>query len=199
MSNLSSCSFGQQSAGTVRWAGLAVPPLAWTKVSAGLLAVCCLVGCVPTLAAELVGRVVGVSDGDTLTLLDAQRKAHKIRLSGIDAPEKAQRFGERAKQELSNRVYQEEVSVIYEKTDRYGRVVGKVTLNGEDVNIQMIHTGLAWHYKAYENEQPVVDRVTYAAAEINARRKAIGLWGDVGPLPPWEWRRDRREHRNKRQ
>ena len=108
----------------------------------------------PSLAAELYGRVVGVSDGDTITILDAEQVTHKIRLSGIDAPEKVQPFGERAKQQLSDWVYQSQVGVIHDKTDRYGRIVGKVTLNGEDVNIQMIHAGLAWHYKAYEAEQP---------------------------------------------
>ncbi len=72
-------------------------------------------------------------------------------------------------------------------------IVGKVTLNGEDVNIQMIHAGLAWHYKAYEDEQPAVDRVTYPLAELNARRKAIGLWGDAEPVPPWDWRRSKRQ------
>ena len=139
----------------------------------------------PTWAAELLGRVVGVSDGDTLTLLDAQNETHKVRLSGIDAPEKAQPFGERAKQQLSDWVYQEQVRVIHDKTDRYGRIVGKVTLRGEDVNIQMVHVGLAWHYKAYEHEQPALDRVTYPVAELNARRKAVGLWGCGGTRCLW--------------
>ena len=161
------------------------------------LALGCLLGLLcstPSLADTLYGRVVGVSDGDTITVLDAQKVTHKIRLSGIDAPEKAQAFGERAKQQLSDWVFQESVRVIHDKTDRYGRIVGKVTLNGEDVNIQMIHAGLAWHYKAYEDEQPAVDRVTYPLAELNARRKAIGLWGDAEPLPPWDWRRSKRRH-----
>jgi endonuclease YncB( thermonuclease family) len=147
----------------------------------------------PSLAAELYGRVVGVSDGDTITVLDAEKVTHKIRLSGVDAPEKAQPFGERAKQQLSDLVYQATVRVIHDKTDRYGRIVGKVMLNGEDVNIQMIHAGLAWHYKAYEYEQPALDRVTYPVAELNARRKAIGLWGDADPVSPWDWRSHRRQ------
>lgn len=161
------------------------------------LALGCLFGLLcspPSLADALYGKVVGVSDGDTITVLDAQKVTHKIRLSGIDAPEKAQAFGERAKQQLSDWVFQESVRVIHDKTDRYGRIVGKVTLNGEDVNIQMIHAGLAWHYKAYEDEQPAVDRVAYPLAELNARRKAIGLWGDAEPLPPWDWRRSKRRH-----
>lgn len=158
-------------------------------VSASLVALLC---CGPGLAAELYGRVVGVSDGDTITVLDAEQVTHKIRLSGIDAPEKAQPFGERAKQQLSDWVYQATVRVIHDKTDRYGRIVGKVTLNGEDVNIQMVNAGLAWHYKAYVREQPALDRVTYRLAELNARRKPIGLWADAEPVPPWEWRRSKR-------
>ena len=161
-----------------------------------VLAFACLVALLcgsPSLAAELHGRVVGVSDGDTITVLDAEQVTHKIRLSGIDAPEKAQPFGERAKQQLSDWVYQSTVRVIHDKTDRYGRIVGKVTLNSEDVNIQMIHAGLAWHYKAYEHEQPALDRVTYPLAELNAKRKAIGLWGDADPVPPWDWRRNKRQ------
>lgn len=117
-----------------------------------VLALACLVALLcgnPSLAAELYGRVVGISDGDTITVLDAEQVTHKIRLSGIDAPEKTQPFGERAKQQLSDWVYQATVRVIHDKTDHYDRIVGKVTLNGEDVNIQMIHAGLAWHYKAY--------------------------------------------------
>lgn len=145
----------------------------------------------PLLAAELYGRVVGVSDVDTITVLDDQQISQKIRLAGIDAPEKAQAFGERAKQQLSDWVFQEHVRVIHDKTDRYGRIVGKVTLKGEDVNIQMIHVGLAWHYKAYKDEQPALDRVTYPLAELNARRTAVGLWSDASPVPPWAWRRSK--------
>lgn len=162
-----------------------------------VLALSCLVSLLcndPLLASDLNGRVVGVSDGDTITVLDAELVIHKIRLSGIDAPEKAQPFGERAKQQLSEWVYQSNVRVIHDKKDRYGRIVGKVMLNGEDVNIQMIHAGLAWHYKAYENEQPALDRVTYQLAEFNARRKATGLWGEAHPVPPWDWRASKRQY-----
>jgi len=175
-----------------------MPVASFAQTSQALIwALGCLFGLLsstPSLASELYGRVVGVSDGDTITVLDAHQVTHKVRLSGIDAPEKAQAYGERAKQQLSDKVFQESVRVIHDKTDRYGRIVGKVTLNGEDVNLQMIHAGLAWHYKAYEDEQPALDRVTYPLAELNARRKAIGLWGDVEPVPPWEWRRNKRQH-----
>jgi endonuclease YncB( thermonuclease family) len=108
-------------------------------------------------AGTLTGVVVGVADGDTLTVLDSQRNQHKIRLAGIDAPEKRQDFGLRSKQSLSDLVYRREVTVETNKTDRYGREVGKVLLNGRDVNLEQIRRGLAWHYVAYAREQAVDD------------------------------------------
>lgn len=122
----------------------------WQSLESGLswiFAIACLVASTTSYADILMGKVVGVSDGDTITVLDARQQTHKIRLSGIDAPEKAQPFGERAKQQLSDWVFQEQVQVIHDKVDRYGRIIGKVTKAGEDVNIQMVHAGLAWHYK----------------------------------------------------
>lgn len=154
-----------------------------------ILALACWVCIAPSLADVLLGRVVGVSDGDTISVIDDDQKTHKIRLSGIDAPEKAQAFGQQAKRQLSDWVFQKTVRVVHNKTDRYGRVVGKVMLDGEDVNLWMVHVGLAWHYRAYAKDQPEADRVAYSLAELNARRKAVGLWGDGNPVPPWEWRR----------
>lgn len=159
----------------------------WPNLKSGLSWVCaiaCLVASTTSHADILMGKVVGVSDGDTITVLDAQQHTHKIRLSGIDAPEKAQPFGERAKQQLADWVFQEQVQVIHDKVDRYGRIIGKVTKAGEDVNIQMVHAGLAWHYKAYEREQPVMDRLNYAAAEWGARHQGVGLWAKAQPVAP---------------
>lgn len=156
-----------------------------------VLALACL--CIALSSADvLYGRVVGITDGDTITVLDTEFSIHKIRLSGIDAPEKIQPFGERAKRQLSDWVFDEDVQVIYTKSDRYGRLVGKIIKFGQDVNIQMIHAGLAWHYKAYEGKQPALDGVMYPLAEFNAWRKADGLWGIPNPVPPWEWRRRKR-------
>ncbi len=139
------------------------------------------------------GRVVAVSDGDTITVLDSTNTQHKVRLSGIDAPEKSQPFGQRSKQSLSDLVFGKAVSVETTKRDRYGREVGKVLADdGLDVNLEQVRRGLAWHYKAYEREQSAVDRTTYSSAEQEARAARIGLWRDLMPLPPWEFRQQSR-------
>jgi endonuclease YncB( thermonuclease family) len=98
-------------------------------------------------AETLTGRVVGVADGDTITVLDANRQQHKIRLAGIDAPEKAQPFGDRSKQNLSALVFDKQVVVESNKQDRYGRTVGKVLVNEIDANLAQVKAGMAWWYE----------------------------------------------------
>lgn len=139
----------------------------------------------------LSGVVIGVADGDTLTLLDEQQTQHKVRLAGIDAPEKAQAFGERAKQNLSSMTYGMLATVEANKIDRYGRLVGKVRVNGIDINLRQIEVGMAWVYRAYEREMSAVDVVTYRAAEIVAKARRRGLWGISNPQPPWDFRQSR--------
>lgn len=136
----------------------------------------------------LVGRVVKVSDGDTLTILNMQNQQFKIRLAGIDAPEKKQAFGERAKQHLANMTFNRPVTVEWEKTDRYQRIVGKVLINGNDINIEQIKAGLAWWYEKYRKEQSPSDQRQYAEAEQLARQQRVGIWQESNPIPPWEWR-----------
>jgi endonuclease YncB( thermonuclease family) len=142
-------------------------------------------------AATLQGMVVHVADGDTLTVLDDQKTQHKIRLQGIDAPEKSQPFGQKSKQSLSHLVHSQIVTVEFQKKDKYGRTVGKVLLNGTDVCLEQIKLGMAWHYKQYQSEQSKEDRDTYAQAELTARTQAVGLWKDKSPTAPWEFRRQR--------
>lgn len=139
-------------------------------------------------AETLQGKAVGISDGDTITVLDGNKTQHKIRLAGIDAPEKSQPFGERSKQHLSELLFGKIVTVDWNKTDKYGRTVGKVIVNRQDANLSQIQAGLAWHYKQYEKEQSVSDRSSYAQAEIDARTRRIGLWHDAVPIPPWDFR-----------
>ncbi len=146
----------------------------------------------PLVHANVTGTVVGVSDGDTITVLDDSKKQHKIRLSGIDAPEKGQAFGQRAKEYLSDRVYRKSVVVEGDKTDRYGRTVGKVVVDGRDVCLEMVEAGYAWHFKKYQREQSRSDRALYAAAENASRDAKRGLWRDVNPIAPWEWRKGQR-------
>ena len=144
----------------------------------------------PAMAETLKGRIVGVSDGDTVTLLDAQHQQHKIRLAGIDAPEKNQAFGHRSKEYLSHLVFDQLVVVDTAKSDRYGRQVGTIRVNGKDANLEQVRAGMAWHYKQYQNEQSPADRALYSEAEEQARQQRIGLWADdSAPIPPWEFRR----------
>jgi len=144
-------------------------------------------------ADTLTGRVVGVADGDTLTVLDATNTQHKIRLSGIDSPEKKQPFGQVCKQSLSDLAYGRTVAVEANKLDRYGRMIGKVLVDGEDVNLEQVRRGCGWHYKQYQNEQVLDDRLAYNAAEESARASRVGLWADRDPVAPWEWRKARRQ------
>ena len=137
----------------------------------------------------LTGRVVGVADGDTVTVLDASRQQHKIRLMGIDAPEKKMPYGNRSKQSLSDMVFDRQVQVEYSKKDKYGRTVGKIIVEGVDANLEQIKAGMAWHYKQYQREQPMEDRAAYAQAEVDARSAKRGLWKDADPVPPWDWRK----------
>ncbi|MBS0454104.1 MAG: thermonuclease family protein [Proteobacteria bacterium] len=141
------------------------------------------------LAETLYGEVVGLADGDTVTVLDARKVQHRIRLAGIDAPEKKQAFGERSRQSLSDLVFGKRVTVEYAKTDRYGRIVGKVLADGRDVGLVQVQRGLAWHYKAYERDQSLPDRVTYARAQDAARDAHVGLWRDRHPTAPWDYRK----------
>ena len=140
----------------------------------------------------LQGLVVGVSDGDSITVLDADKRQHKIRLQGIDAPEKAQAFGQKSKESLANMVYQKTVEVHWRKKDRYGRTIGQVMLGDVDVCLAQIKRGMAWHYKAYQREQKAADRILYDSAQTLAREQGVGLWQDSAPVEPWAFRRQKR-------
>ena len=139
-------------------------------------------------ADTLVGKVINVADGDTITVVDDTNIHHKIRLTGIDAPEKRQAFGNVSKQSLSEMVAGQSVAVGWVKVDRYGRKVVKVLLGGLDCKLEQIKCGLAWHYKQYQREQSSTDQQSYAADEIEARVMKLGLGQDANPMPPSEFR-----------
>lgn len=165
-----------------------------TKLMRRLRSAALFLGCFWTAlslyAAELTGVVIGISDGDTLTILSEAEVPVKIRLLGIDAPEKSQPFGQRSRQSLSELAFGKRVVVDWHKRDRYGRIVGKVTLpDGTDTNLEQIKRGLAWHYKQYANEQPKPESGAYGQAELQSASRHIGLWADPSPVPPWEYRR----------
>ncbi len=139
-------------------------------------------------ADSLTGKVVKITDGDTLYVLDANYKEHKIRLAGIDAPERKQAYGLASRKHLASIVAGQQVTIEYDKRDRYGRIVGKVLLDGIDACLEQVKAGLAWHYKKYQNEQSSEDQRLYADAENKARNERLGLWRENNPNPPWEWR-----------
>lgn len=143
----------------------------------------------PLRADTMSGRVVGITDGDTLVLLDANREQHKIRLSGIDAPEKAQPFGVRSKASLSALAFDQDVTANCPKKDRYGREVCVVVVRGKDIGLAQVADGMAWWYQKYAKQQTSQARVDYEAAEFSAKAKRVGLWADKDPVPPWDWRR----------
>lgn len=140
-----------------------------------------------TLLAQ--GKVVHVADADTITILGSDEQRYKIRLQGIDAPEKKQNYGELCKNKLTDRLLNQRVNVEVYKKDRYGRVVAKVMLGDEDMALALIKQGCGWHYKAYADEQSRSDQRSYAAAEKQARRQQLGLWRAARPQAPWDYRR----------
>ena len=142
--------------------------------------------------AEFTAKVVGVTDGDTITVLDSNKQQHKIRLAGIDAPEKGQAFGFRSKEYLAKFVYDRDAIIDGSKNDRYGRLIAKVYVDGHDAGLEQIRAGLAWWYRAYAKEQTPDDRELYEQAEKIARERRIRLWREPNPVPPWEWRKNKR-------
>ena len=153
----------------------------------------------PAGAEVLTGHVVGVTDGDTITVLDAAKVQHKIRVAGIDAPEKKQAFGQVSKENLSRLVFDKEVDIEWTKLDRYKRIVGKVLVASPncasacsrsfDAGLSQVSAGLAWWYRKYAKEQPADDLPKYEEAELGAQSRHQGLWGDKSPIAPWDWRK----------
>ena len=135
-------------------------------------------------------RVVGVSDGDTLTALDAANAQHKVRLQGIDAPESGQPFGTQARDRLAELTLRRTVRVILGGRDRYGRDLASVAVDGRDVARDMVAAGLAWQYDRYDSSPEL------ARAEQEARAARRGLWADAAPVPPWEWRATERDRKD---
>ncbi len=142
-------------------------------------------------ADTLTGKVVKVADGDSMTVLDNTSTQHRIRLQGIDAPERKQAFGSASKKHLASLVAGKTVTVKWDKRDRYRRIVGFVIVDGQDVNLVQVKAGMAWFYRYYQKEQSSENRKLYAQAEDEARANTKGLWQDKNPMPPWEWRRQR--------
>ena len=154
--------------------------------------------CLPASAGQLSGLVTGVADGDSLYVLDAEKREHEIRLLGIDAPEHGQPYGDAAKQSLKRLVHQQSVRVEWQKRDQYGRLLGKLTTaSGDDAALHQLKSGLAWWNRKYAHDQSSEDAVRYREAEFAARKKRAGLWSDNNPVPPWRWRYAKRQQADK--
>lgn len=144
-------------------------------------------GPVDSDAQVVTGVVVAIADGDTLTILDGTKTQHKIRLEGIDTPEKGQAFGTRAREALGEKLHEQSVRIAWKERDRYGRTLGHVYFNERWINQEMIAEGWAWHYKEYNRDPRLAD------AETEARAAKRGLWADPDPVAPWEYRRRQRQ------
>lgn len=142
-------------------------------------------------ARELHGRVVGITDGDTLTLLTDQLQQVSIRLAEIDAPERRQPFGDRAQQMLVDLAFERIARITVTSTDRNGRLVGIVFVGSLDINAEMVRRGGAWVFRRYAHYPALL------ALEAESRKARRGLWALSEPerLPPWEWRDSRRQSR----
>lgn len=154
-------------------------PVFFRLMSALVFAALLLVAGHAALVGTITGRVVGIADGDTVTVLDSEKTQHKIRLGGIDAPKR-------------NMVFGKHVEVRTSKKGRYSRWVGVIFVGGVDANLAMVTAGMAWHYRRYAREQSDSDRRLYANAEVQARSWRAGLWLDHNPTPQWEYRKERR-------
>lgn len=132
---------------------------------------------------RVVGYVIGITDGDTLTILDNSKQLHKIRLANIDAPEKSQDFGMVSKKNLSNICFKQSAIAEIQSKDRYGREVGVVYCKQIEANYKQVNDGFAWAYRKYSNDPK------YLNVEAQAKYKKSGLWQMSSPIPPWEYRR----------
>lgn len=141
----------------------------------------------PVSAESLSGKVVGVADGDTLTLLTAEHSQVRVRLAEIDAPEKSQAYGQASKQSLADLCFGKQAEVRVIDTDRYGRTVGRINCNGTDANLTQVQKGLAWAYRKYLHDNVILN------AELQAKTARLGLWQDADPTPPWDYRHSARQ------
>lgn len=151
-----------------------------------------------TLSAEtFVGSVARVSDGDTVRLLVNDSTELKIRLSGIDAPELDQAFGKESKNRLNELVDGRTIEAQCSKRDRYRRWLCKLVFNSNDINLSLVKDGFAWWYQYYKKDQTLEDQQSYRIAEAIAKENKLGLWEDLNPVAPWDFRREKRDKLNR--
>ena len=138
-------------------------------------------------SSDFTGEVVRIIDGDTVVLLSADKKQARVRLAESDAPEKAQAFGEKSRQALAAMAYRQQVKVIDIGQDRYGRTIGVLLLGEKNLNASMVEQGMAWVYRQYSTNANLL------SLENEARTERIGIWLDTNPIPPWQFRKNKKE------
>ena len=146
--------------------------------------------------ADFTAKVQRVVDGDTIHVVNKAGKKFKVRLTGIDAPEKNQPYGLASTYKLTEILVNKWVLLkskpnngnLY-SIDRYNRVLAKVILDGRDINLAQVSNGYAWHFKRYQKQQSQLERELYSEAELNAKKNYLGLWGEKKPIAPWKWRK----------
>jgi endonuclease YncB( thermonuclease family) len=143
-------------------------------------------------AQTITGRVVQVSDGDTITVLAPGNRQVRVHLAWVDAPERGQAFANASRQSLNELVAGRTVHVIVRDNDRYGRTVGTVEVDGLDVSLEQLQLGLAWVFERYITDAPAETRREYREVQELARWERKGLWKDKDAIPPWEFREARR-------
>ena len=149
-----------------------------------------------SVRADFTAKVLRVVDGDTVHVVNKAGKKFKVRLTGIDAPEKNQPYGLASSYKLSEMLINKWVLLkskpdngnLY-SIDRYNRVLAKVILDGRDINLAQVSSGYAWHFKRYQKQQSSIDRELYSQAELYAKKNELGLWGEKNPIAPWKWRK----------
>ena len=129
------------------------------------------------------GKVIKIVDGDTYDILLENQTTKRIRMEGIDAPERGMLFYKVSKDYLGQLCFGKSIKIVQTNTDRYGRTVAKSYIDDNELGLLMIQAGYAWHFKKYSIDRELTD------AEIVARDQRIGLWADVLPVAPWEWRK----------
>lgn len=156
----------------------------WQYLRLYLVAILLLFGNIICHAQMFSVKVVGISDGDSFTVINNDHLQLKIRLFGIDAPEKKQDYGSKSKEYLSSLIFGRQITVNVQSQDKWGRYLAYVfTPEGEDVSLLMLRAGYAWHFKRYDSSD------AYKQAENMARREKRGLWFGSNPVPPWDFRK----------
>ncbi len=134
-------------------------------------------------------RVIGVNDGDTLTVVDSKQKTYIVQLDGIDAPEAGQPYGEASKKHLERRILKKNVVLMWHKTGKDGALIAKVLLNNGDINQLQLRTGSAWATSTLSVNVSGNDTGRYTSAQAHAKEKSLGLWRDENAIAPWDWRK----------